>query len=238
MRFGYDPALVEQFPTVVGGAIHAVGVTNGPSPAALVAAFEAEQPAVLARIGDNAALGDPDAHRLAAGVSRVRRRPDRLPIGRRGAPPTADQAGLDPVDQRARRPRQSRRASATALPVAVFDQRALTGGTTVRFAAGDETFTDLGSGEREAPEPGEVIFVDEAGLVCARRWCWRQSAESASGPDTTEILVTVEGHHEGAHADIEAAIRDLETLIGTYTRPSAVASAILDASAPTFAGIG
>ena len=59
----------------------------------------------------------------------------------------------------------------------------MTGGTTVRFATGGETFTDLGSGERESPEPGEVIFVDEAGLVSARRWCWRQSAESASGPD-------------------------------------------------------
>ena len=40
-----------------------------------------------------------------------------------------------------------------ALPVAVFDQRAMTGGTTVRFATGDETFTDLGTGERESPEP-------------------------------------------------------------------------------------
>ena len=60
-----------------------------------------------------------------------------------------------------------------ALPVAVFDLASIAGGLTVRFAAGDESFTDLGSGSVESPEPGEVIFIDSAGHVAARRWCWR-----------------------------------------------------------------
>jgi DNA/RNA-binding domain of Phe-tRNA-synthetase-like protein len=118
------------------------------------------------------------------------------------------------------------------LPVAVFDQRAMTGATTVRFATGDEAFTDLGSGERETPEEGEVIFVDEAGHVCARRWCWRQSAESASGPATTEILVTVEGQHDSASPDITAALQDLEELMTVYARPTAVTAASVNAERP------
>ena len=123
-----------------------------------------------------------------------------------------------------------------ALPVAVFDQGAMTGGTTVRFATGGESFTDLGSGERESPEPGEVIFVDEAGLVSARRWCWRQSSESASGPKTTEILVTVEGHHDGAAEDVASAVTDLEALLRTYARPQAMGFGRVSAT-ETFAGL-
>ena len=81
-----------------------------------------------------------------------------------------------------------------------------------------------------------MIFVDEAGLVSARRWCWRQSAESASGPTTTEILVTVEGHHDGAGNDIAAALSDLESAIRTYANPPSMASGTVTASVPLFAG--
>ena len=123
------------------------------------------------------------------------------------------------------------------LPVAIFDRRAMTGGLTVRLATGDEAFTDLGSGERESPEPGEVIFIDEARLVSARRWCWRQSAESASGPTTTEILVTVEGHHDEAATDVAAALADLEALIREYARPRTMTSGIVTAETPTFGGL-
>ena len=60
--------------------------------------------------------------------------------------------------------------------------------------------------------PGEVIFADEADVVVARRWCWRQSAASAAREDTTDILVTVEGHHEGATADVNDALLDAKTV--------------------------
>jgi DNA/RNA-binding domain of Phe-tRNA-synthetase-like protein len=232
MTFSYDAAIVERFPAVVGGVIHAVGVTNGASPPALVEAFQAEQQAVLARIGstplsDLASLAawrrafrafgvDPTAYRSAA-EALLRR------LTKQGSIPSintvVDIGNLVSIRY--------------GLPVAVFDQRAMTGGTTVRFATGAETFTDLGSGERQAPDAGEVIFVDEAGLVCARRWCWRQSAESASGPMTTEILVTVEGHHDGALADVTAARADLEQLIVDHANPDEIASTILGAAAPS-----
>jgi len=121
-----------------------------------------------------------------------------------------------------------------ALPVAVFDLASVTGGLTVRLATGAESFTDLGSGEREAPEPGEVIFIDEAGHVAARRWCWRQSAESATSATTTDVLVTVEGHHDTAQSDVEAAVADLEALVRAYAAPSAVRTATVDAQTPAF----
>ena len=231
--FAYDPAITARFPTIVGGVVHADGLMNGPSPAALREAFQAEQVAALARIGPTPlsevpslaawrrtfrAFGvDPTAYR-SAGEALLRR------LTKQGSIPSinalVDIGNLVSIRY--------------ALPVAIFDQRLLTGGTTVKFASGSESFTDLGSNAREAPLAGEVIFVDGAGLVCARRWCWRQSAESASGPATTEILATVEGHHGDAAQDVAAAIADLEALLRAHARADVIESGVVAADRPDF----
>ena len=70
--------------------------------------------------------------------------------------------------------------------------------------------------------------------MSARRWCWRQSRASAAREDTTEILVTIEGHHEAAPDDIDRAVRDLEALLGSYAAPSTVYAEVLDATHPAF----
>ncbi len=57
------------------------------------------------------------------------------------------------------------------------------------------------------------MFVDEAEVVSARRWCWRQSAQSAANPDTVEAIITVEGQHEGADTDVAQATEDLLGLL-------------------------
>ena len=43
-RFGYDPDIIERFPAVVGGVLHATGVYNDPTPPRLAAAFGDETP--------------------------------------------------------------------------------------------------------------------------------------------------------------------------------------------------
>ena len=229
--FAYDPAIVERYPSVVGGVLVASGVTNGPSDPALVAAFEAEQAAAIARIGDTPlseipslaawrrafrAFGvDPTAYRSAS-EALLRR------LTKQGSIPSintlVDIGNLVSIRH--------------ALPVAMFDLASIEGGLTVTFATGEESFTDLGSGDRESPDPGEVIFIDNAGHVAARRWCWRQSAESASSASTTHVLVTVEGHHMTAHEDVLAAREDLETLVRTYAHPNDLGRGLVDASDP------
>jgi DNA/RNA-binding domain of Phe-tRNA-synthetase-like protein len=102
------------------------------------------------------------------------------------------------------------------IPVAVVDLRSAQGAITVHFAEGDEHFTNLGTTEVVQPDKGEVIFSDEAKLVFARRWCWRQSDQSAAREDTQNVAVTVEAHHQNAKADVEAAVRDLLALLQTY----------------------
>jgi DNA/RNA-binding domain of Phe-tRNA-synthetase-like protein len=235
--FSYDPQIVARYPSVAGGAIHATGLTNGPSPAPLAEAFREEQARALAQIGDTPLSELPS---LAAW---------RRAFREFGVDPTGYRSAAEALLRRLTK--QGSIPSINALvdignlisvrygvPVAVFDQWMATGGTTVRFATGDEAFTDLGSGERESPQAGEVIFIDEAGLVSARRWCWRQSAESASQADTTNVLVTVEGHHESAETDVAAAVADLEALLRTHTTPAKMTSGILTASSPVFSGLG
>ena len=103
-----------------------------------------------------------------------------------------------------------------ALPVAAFDARALTGAVTVCFAGGSESFMAHDSPEPEHPEAGEVIFMDEAGLVIARRWCWKQSIESTAELDTTTAILTIEAQHEGGQKDIRVALEDLLELSQEY----------------------
>src|SRR3972149_1881038 len=59
-----------------------------------------------------------------------------------------------------------------------------------------------------------------------RRWCWRQSAGSAARNDTTEILVTVEGHHGTADRDVTRALADLEALLVAHARPATLNNAV------------
>ncbi len=102
------------------------------------------------------------------------------------------------------------------LPVAAFDRRSLQGTITVHFARGDERFTPLGETSAEHPEPGEVIFSDETGLVVARRWCWRQSDESAARSETGQVLFTIEAQHNGGKALVEQGVHDLRSLLLEY----------------------
>lgn len=234
--FRYSEEVLERFPNVAGGILRASRLANGPSPPGLASAFEAEQRAVLERLGETplAELPSLAAWRrafTAFGVEPTRYRSAAEALLRRlakqGSLPSlgllVDAGNLVSIRH--------------ALPVAVLDRRALAGGITVRFARGDETFTDLGSGEAQRPEAGEVVFVDEAGRVAARRWCWRQSAESAARADTTEALVAVEGHHAGAAADVRAALEDLRELLRRFSPGAESESAVLCAASPAFPSV-
>jgi DNA/RNA-binding domain of Phe-tRNA-synthetase-like protein len=56
-------------------------------------------------------------------------------------------------------------------------------------ATGSEPFDTMSSGEDviEHPEPGEVVWCDDAGVTC-RRWNWRQARRTALREDTTSAL--------------------------------------------------
>lgn len=228
--FEYHPDILARFPQVVGGAILARDVTNGPTPASLQALYQEEQQRVLQRIGDTP-------------LSQI----ESLAAWRRAF----REFGVDPTQYRSAAEALLRRLTKKGsipninllvdignlvsirygLPVAVFERRALQGTVTVHFADGSERYSELGVSEEEHPEPGEVVFSDETKLVVARRWCWRQSEPSAAVEQTRECVITIEAHHATGHADIEAALGDLLTLLNEYAGGTFI-SAILDVQHP------
>jgi DNA/RNA-binding domain of Phe-tRNA-synthetase-like protein len=230
--FQYHPATLARFPTVVGGVILAQNMTNGPTPDSLQRRYQAEQQATLQRIGAaplsqipvlaawrGAFRGfdvDPTQYRSAA-EALLRR------LTKKGDIPSinllVDLGNLVSIRY--------------ALPVAVFDTRTLQGSVTVHFADGSERYTTLGESEVDHPRPGEVVFSDESKLVIARRWCWRQSEQSAASVGTRNAIITVEAHHAGGHRDIKAALNDLLALLQEYAGGNFI-SAILDAEHPAF----
>ena len=217
--FGYDDEIIERFPTIRAGLIHATELSNGPSTSTLLDEYRMEQVAARSRLAETPIAELPSI----AAWRRV--------FTQFGVKPTqhrnAAESLLRRLDKQGDIPSISTLvdignlvAIRYALPVAVLDLAGITGSTTVRFAAGTERFTDLGSDEIAHPEPGEVVFVDEDGVLSARRWCWRQSAQSATKPGTVEALITIEGHQDGADQDIERAIGDVSSLLARY-QPSA-----------------
>jgi len=228
--FQYHPDILARYPQIVGGAILARDVMNGPTPAGLQDLYGAEQQRVLQRIGSTPLS---QIESLAAWRSVLRG------------------FGVDPTQYRSAPEALLRRLTKKGtipginllvdlgnlvsirygLPVAVFERRTLQGTVTVHFADGSERYSELGESAEDHPEPGEVVFSDETGLVIARRWCWRQSEPSAAVAQTRECLITVEAHHATAHHDIEAALHDLLTLLKEYAGGT-FTSAILDVQHP------
>jgi len=230
--FRYAPEVLERFPGLRGGVLRARHIRSGPTPRVLSEAFRAEQAAVAGRLG-TAPLSEVPS--LAAW---------RRAFSSFGVKPTQYRSAAEALLRRLTKKGDLPHVNLLtdvgnlvsiryALPVAVLDTRWVAGAITVRFAEGGESFTELDAETVQHPEPGEVIFVDEMDTVHARRWCWRQSAQSAAREDTQEALITVEGHHPSAEQDIRAALADLTELLPEHTGAT-VTAGLLSSEVSTF----
>lgn len=121
---------------------------------------------------------------------------------------------------------------AFALPVAVINVANVASFIEVRPAVGTEMYHAF-SGKIEAPSPGEIIFVDAADEVHARRWTFRQSRRSTISPETSRALIVSEAMHETGLADMKALMATLIAgLTELYAPPQK--QAILTPAAPRF----
>jgi DNA/RNA-binding domain of Phe-tRNA-synthetase-like protein len=221
--FCYDRAVVDRYPGIHAGIVIASGLANGPAPPALQERYRAAQREVADRLATTPPAGLPS---IAAW---------RRAFAAFGAKPTQYRSAAEALLRRLAKHGDIPSLGTLvdlgnlvsiryALPVAVVDLAGIDGDITVRFATGAERFTDLGGTEPVAPEPGEVVFVDRAEVACARRWCWRQSAQSATGATTTDALVVVEGLHDGAERDVAAARDEIAALLAEF-QPAATTTA-------------
>lgn len=75
------------------------------------------------------------------------------------------------------------------VPVGGEDLDRYSGPARLVRAAGDEPFDTVAGGDVivEYPEPGEVVWRDDAGVTC-RRWNWRQARRTQLSDDTTSAV--------------------------------------------------
>lgn len=225
--FQYSEPIIDTFPSVIGGIIVAEGLQNRATPADLVERFNQEQTSVRERIGSTPLSEIPS---LAAWRATMRKF---------GVDPTKYRSACEALLRRLTKKETIPSINLLVdlgnlisirygLPVAFVDTATIQGGITVHFSDGTEHYRELDRAEVEHPDVGEVIFSDDSKTVFARRWCWRQSHQSAAHLETQNVLVTIEGLHDQARQDVTSAVDDLSRLLEQYAGGTRT-SAILDA---------
>lgn len=92
-----------------------------------------------------------------------------------------------------------------AVPLGGEDADRYDGPLRLVRATGDEPFATTAAGEdtTEHPDPGEVVWRDDAGVTC-RRWNWRQCARTRLTEGTTRGIFIIDTLDPLSEADAEA----------------------------------
>jgi DNA/RNA-binding domain of Phe-tRNA-synthetase-like protein len=98
------------------------------------------------------------------------------------------------------------------VPVGGEDQRRYVGAPRLVRAIGTEPFDTMADGDAviEHPEPGEVVWCDDAGVTC-RRWNWRQARRTQLTEDTTAALFILDALEPITNDALYAAADELVT---------------------------
>jgi DNA/RNA-binding domain of Phe-tRNA-synthetase-like protein len=96
------------------------------------------------------------------------------------------------------------------VPVGGEDLARYVGAPQLVRATGVETFDTVADGiaVTENPDPGEVVWCDDAGVTC-RRWNWRQGRRTQLRDDTTWALFILDALDAMTDAALHSAADDL-----------------------------
>lgn len=96
------------------------------------------------------------------------------------------------------------------LPLGGEDLARYVGPARLARATGEEPFDTIADGASviEHPEPGEVIWRDDAGVTC-RRWNWRQGPRTALTEDTRTALFILDALAPVTDNDLVSAADEL-----------------------------
>lgn len=83
------------------------------------------------------------------------------------------------------------------------------------LAKGNEPFIPLGSDKIEYPIAGEVIYADNAKVMC-RCWNWRQGEQTKLSPETTNVAINVDCLPPVSRDEAEAITRELASLVNQF----------------------
>ena len=98
------------------------------------------------------------------------------------------------------------------IPVGGDDIDKINGNITLKFAQGDEPFTELNSEETKNPKEGEVVYVDDKEVLC-RRWNWRECDKSKMTEETKNVSLVVEGLPPTTKEELQKILDEMSELI-------------------------
>ncbi|MGW5770451.1 B3/B4 domain-containing protein [Streptomyces longwoodensis] len=109
------------------------------------------------------------------------------------------------------------------LPAGAFDLDRVEGDVAIRPADGTEAFTPLGEPDTvEHPGPGEVVYVDAAGVL-TRHWNHRDAHRTRVTEDSTHVVFALETLHAERDGDLlRSAAEELRTLLAPHARATTV----------------
>jgi DNA/RNA-binding domain of Phe-tRNA-synthetase-like protein len=98
------------------------------------------------------------------------------------------------------------------IPLGGEDLTRYSGAPRLVRATGSEPFDTAVDGESviEHPDPGEVVWCDDAGVTC-RRWNWRQARRTQLRDETTAALFILDALGPVTDPELQAAAADLAT---------------------------
>lgn len=119
------------------------------------------------------------------------------------------------------------------LPLGGEDLTRYTGAPRLVRATGSERFDTLAEGSVviEHPDPGEVVWCDDAGVTC-RRWNWRQASRTQLSDDTTTALFVLDALDPMTEEQLQAATDELASHLTRLGPDVRVVHRLMTASAP------
>ncbi len=212
------------------GLVLARGLRNGPAGAGLVAQLREQEALLRQRIPGNVA----EYPRIAAWREAYRRF---------GARPSDFRASVEALARRVLRGDELPSINALVdignliclryvVPVGVHPVPASAGALCLRVSRGGDTFLPPDGGAAEAPERGEIVFVQDS-TVLTRRWTWRQSALTLTLPETTAVFFNIDALQGVPDEEIAAAARDIAQLVREHCGGE-MQSAVLSADQPVW----
>ncbi len=120
------------------------------------------------------------------------------------------------------------------LPCGGDDADRVEGNFKLGFASGKEIFIPLGGSQQENPQPGEVIYYDDATLrVMCRKWNWRNGDFSKITSETTAVVINVDGAERVSEDAVLQARDELAELMKRFCGGS-VKTALLTRNSPVY----
>jgi DNA/RNA-binding domain of Phe-tRNA-synthetase-like protein len=200
-----DPAIWERYPDYRAVVLYASGVENGPSDERSQRMLTDAAEQAKASFGDARAADHPHIASWRLAFSGFGAKPSRYPCSAeallarvlKGGPPPAVNRLVDAYNSV---------SIERMLPIGGEDRDELVGDSRLRPATGSEPFVVFhGDAEVvEHPQPGEIVWADDAGVTC-RRWNWRQCARTRLTGETRNAYFLVEAIGDYPEAELEAA---------------------------------